>query len=125
MDKSKKGKASREKGARGERLLVHFLKEHGLDVKRGFVWLHQSDLIGLDGIHIECKAQEKATVRQWLSQAVEESQKRKDGLPAVFWKKNRAGWVTIMRTEDWIILYKLARGIKDDTVRGDSAIHEE
>ncbi len=115
---SKKGKASRDKGVRGERLLVHFLKDHGFDVKRGMVWLKQSDVIGLDGIHIECKVNESLNVRKALDQAVEEAEKKKDGLPAVFWKKSRKEWVTVMRTEDWVILYKLARG-KHDTMRTD------
>lgn len=98
------------KGKEGELKLMHFLKNHGLNVKRGYVWLNQSDLVGLDGIHVECKNCEKLNVRQALSQAIDEAEKRKDGLPTVFWKKSRKEWVTVMRTEDWVTLYKLARG---------------
>ena len=123
MDKSKKGRAAKEKGARGERMLVKFFEKFGLTAKRGFVWMNQSDLIGLDGIHVECKNVEKLNVRQALSQAIEEAGKRKDGLPTVFWHKSRCGWVTIMRTEDWIVLYKLARS-KHDTMRTNPQIHE-
>ena len=101
------------KGKEGELKLMHFLQDHGLNVKRGYVWLNQSDLVGLDGIHIECKNVEKLNVREALSQAIEEAKKKKDGLPTVFWKKSRKEWVTVMRTEDWLVLYKLARGNYD------------
>lgn len=118
MDNVKKGKSAKAKGKRGELLLVHFLEKFGLHTKRGMVWLNQSDVIGLDGIHIEVKNMESLNVRKALDQAIDEAEKKKDGLPAVFWHKSRKGWVTIMRTEDWITLYKLARG-NYDTVRED------
>lgn len=111
------------KGKEGELKLMHFLNNHGLNVKRGYVWLNQSDLIGLDGIHVECKAVEALNVRKALQQAIEESKKKKDGLPTVFWKKSRREWVTVMRTEDWITLYKLARGNYDAGTK-DIGIHE-
>lgn len=103
------GKKERAKGARGERLLKEFLNGLGLDVRRGFTYLHQSDLVDLPGIHVECKFVEKLNVRRAYEQAVAEAEKRKDGMPAVFWKVSRKPWLTIMRTEDWVQLYKLAR----------------
>lgn len=103
---------------------MHFLQNLGLEVKRGYVWLNQSDLIGLDGVHIECKFVESLNVRKALDQAVEESKKKKDGLPAVFWKKSRKEWVTVMRTEDWVILYKLAKERNYDAVRENFGVHE-
>lgn len=115
---SKRGKSAKDKGARGERLLVHFLEKFGLSTRRGMVWLSQSDVIGLDGIHIEVKNVEALNVRKALDQAIEEAEKKKDGLPTVFWKKSRKEWVTVMRTEDWVTLYKLARG-NYDTMRTD------
>ena len=111
------------KGKEGELKLMHFLQDHGLNVKRGYVWLNQSDLVGLDGIHIECKNVEKLNVREALAQAIEEAKKKKDGLPTVFWKKSRKEWVTVMRTEDWITLYKLARGNYDAGTE-DHGVHE-
>lgn len=114
---------SQRKGKEGELKLMHFLLNLGLRVKRGYVWLNQSDLIGLDGIHIECKFVESLNVRKALDQAIAESKKKKDGLPAVFWKKSRKEWVTIMRTEDWVTLYKLARG-NYDTGTEDITVHE-
>ena len=120
------GKSAQRKGKEGERLLVHFLESLGLKTRRGMVFLGQSDLIGLDGIHIECKNVEKLNVRAALTQAIEEAEKKKDGMPAVFWKANRKEWITVMRTEDWVKLYKMARyGGKRDTERADSDIFED
>ena len=103
------GKAEREKGARGERMLKEFLNSLGLSVRRGYVFLKQSDLVDLPGIHIECKFVEKLNVRNAMYQAIEEAKKRRDGMPTVFWKKSREPWFTIMLTEDWVKLYKMAR----------------
>ena len=103
------GNKERDKGARGERLLRDFLRDRGLDVRRGFTYLHQSDLIGMIGIHVECKFVEKLNVRKALQQATDEAKKRSDGMPTVFWKVSRLPWITIMWSEDWITLYKLAR----------------
>ena len=103
------GKKEREKGARGERLLKEYLNSFGLTVKRGYTFLKQSDLIDLPGIHVECKFVEKLSVRKAMYQAIDEAAKRKDGMPAVFWKVSREPWLTIMLTEDWVRLYKIAR----------------
>ena len=122
--KRKQGKASREKGARGERLLRDYLRSFGACVRRGYVFCRESDLVGLQGIHIECKFVEKLNVRKAMDQAIAEAGKRKDGLPAVFWKVSRKPWLTIMRTEDFMVLYQMARRGKDDPVRDDTRIHE-
>lgn len=103
------GKKERDRGARGERLLIEFLGKCGITAKRGFVWMKQSDLIGIEGIHVECKFVESLSVRAAMEQAINEAEKRKDGMPTVFWKKSRRPWLTIMRTEDWAKLYLMAR----------------
>ena len=103
------GKKERSKGARGELLLRDFLNSRGLNVKRGYVQLKQSDLVDLPGIHIECKFVEHLGVRKAMDQAIAEAEKRKDGWPTVFWKVSRKPWLTIMKTEDWVTLYKMAR----------------
>lgn len=101
-------RSQRDKGARGERLLKEFLNGFGLGVKRGYVFLHQSDLVGLPGIHVECKFVEKLNVRQALKQATEEAKIRNDGAPTVFWKVSRLPWITVMWTKDWCELYRRA-----------------
>jgi hypothetical protein len=109
-DMKKAGKAAKAKGARGERLLSAFLNSFGLHTHRGYVHCGQSDLVDLLGIHVECKNVERLNVRQAMDQAIREADKRKDGMPTVFWKVSRKPWLTIMLTEDWVKLYMMARG---------------
>lgn len=125
-DMKKAGKAAKAKGARGERLLSAFLNSFGLHTHRGYVHCGQSDLVDLLGIHVECKNVERLNVRQAMEQAIKEAEKRKDGMPTVFWKVSRKPWLTIMLTEDWVKLYLMARR-KDEgnTERNDPASHED
>ena len=101
------GKASRDKGARGERMLRDALREREFDeATRGFVWNHTSDIVNLKDIHVECKFVEKLNIRQALAQAEEESEKRQDGMPTVFSKTSRKPWIVTMNLDDWVKLYK-------------------
>ena len=112
-DMKKAGKAAREKGARFERELSKLFNEHGFNTHRGYVFHKQSDVVDLLGIHVEAKAHERMNVWDALNQAVAESEKRKDGMPTVFWKRSRKGIMVCMRFEDWMKLYKIARGKTD------------
>jgi hypothetical protein len=101
-----KGKFARDKGKRNELSLMHILRDtYGYHVRRGYVFQHESDLVGLDGIHVECKAVEKLNIHKAMEQATAEAEKRKDGIPTVFHKKSREGWLVTMKLEDWIDLY--------------------
>ena len=100
------GNSERLKGARAERELAEIFRANGIDAHRGYVYLKQSDVVGLPGIHVECKFVEKLNVRAALRQAEAEAQKRNDGVPVVFSKQSRDGWIVAMRLEDWINLYK-------------------
>lgn len=115
----KSGNFSRNKGIRGELKLRDYLNSFGESVRRGYVFCGESDVVGLQGIHIECKNSDRLNVRDAMDQAISEAEKRKDGLPAVFWKKSRKPWLTIMRTEDFMKLYMMARE-KHDTEREDT-----
>ena len=105
-DSKKRGRASRAKGARAEREIAGRLQEFGFDVHRGFTFHHESDVVGLDGIHCEVKRIEKLNIHKAMAQAVEESEKRKDGMPTVFFKRDREEWLVCMRLPDWIELYR-------------------
>lgn len=113
----KRGKAAREKGSRFERELSKLFNEHGFSTHRGYVQFKQSDVIGLDGIHIEAKAVERLNPWAALQQATEEAKKRKDGMPTVFWKRSRKGIMVCMSFDDFMTLYKIARGKGYDTER--------
>lgn len=67
---------------------------------------HQSDLVGLPFIHPEVKRVEKLNVYEAMAQAICEAGIRKDGLPAVFHRRDRTDWLVTMRLEDWAKLYK-------------------
>lgn len=100
------GRSSQRKGANGERELANRFKEYGFEVRRGQVFNHESDMIGLKGIHPEVKRVEKLNVWAAMEQAVTESLIRKDGVPTLFHRRNREDWLVTMRLSDWIELYK-------------------
>ena len=65
------GKASREKGKRGERELAGRLREYGYDARRGqqYSGMDGDDVVGLPGIHIECKRVERLDLYAAMDQA--------------------------------------------------------
>jgi len=99
---------SRAKGANGERELAKKLREYGYDTKRdgqqgnGSAGDHP-DVVGLDGIHIECKRVEKLNITDALSQSIRDSLENE--IPVVMHRKNHEEWKVTMRLEDWIALY--------------------
>ena len=102
------GKRSQAKGRAGELELCRLLQEYGYPVQPGEAVSYGStpDLTGLEGVHIECKRTEKQAIYEWVEQAQRDSGKFKDGLPATFWRKNRAPWLVCMTLADWISLYQ-------------------
>lgn len=102
------GKYSRDKGARAERQWRDICRAEGYDAERG-CQLYQkgsevADVVGLAGIHIEVKNQERLALRDWMAQSVADSH---DGeIPIVAHKKNREGWLVTCRAEDWFKLYR-------------------
>lgn len=119
------GKMSRNKGANGERELAKILRDfYGYSVKRGMVFLGQSDMIGLTGIHPEVKRVERLNIHEAMEQAKREADKRKDGIPTVFHRRNRTEWLVTMTLEDWIDLYG-AWNDETQSVQKDSELHED
>ena len=64
-----------------------------------------SDVIGLPGIHVEAKHQEKMYLYDWMDQAKRDSADT-GNIPAVFHKKNNAEILVTMRFEDFMKMYK-------------------
>ena len=116
MSKSSSGRASREKGKRFERELAHKLTEHGYDCRRTAQYCGNtgdaSDVIGLEGIHIEAKHQEQMRLYEWMEQAKNDSQKS-GNLPVVFHRKNHAAILVTMELDDWLELYGGWHGRKE------------
>lgn len=101
------GKSSQRKGRAGELELARLLQKQGYPVEPGQAASFGTtpDLVGLPGIHIECKRVEKLNVPQAMEQAVRDAEKFHDGAPALFHRRNRQPWLVTMRLEDWVELY--------------------
>ena len=98
---------SREKGAAGERELARALRGLGYDARRGQQYsgaAGDADVLGLPGIHIECKRVERLDLQGAMSQAVSDA--RPGELPAVFHRRNRCPWLVTMCLEDWVEIYR-------------------
>ena len=102
------GRGSQRKGADGERELASVLREYGYDMQRGgsLSFGEVPDLVGLPGVHIECKRVERLNVPEAMRQAVKDSQRFKDGMPALFHRRNRQPWLVTIRLEDFMQLYQ-------------------
>jgi Holliday junction resolvase len=97
---------SRSKGAAGERELASKLKEYGFRARRGQQYSGangDADVVGLPGIHIECKRVEKLNIYDAIAQA--KVDRLPDELPAVFHRKNHSEWLVTMTMSDWIKIY--------------------
>ena len=102
---------SRTKGATGERELAKRLREYGYtSARRGQQYSGangDADVLGLPGIHIECKRVEKLNIYKAMEQAVNDAREKE--APTVFHRKNKKGWLVTMRFEDWMSLFQEAR----------------
>lgn len=101
------GKMSRDKGKRYEREVARYLKDKGYDCRRGQQYcgaFGDADVVGLPGIHIECKHVEKMSLYDWMDQSVRDA--REDEIPVVFHRKNNCETLVTMRADDWIQLYR-------------------
>lgn len=104
------GAYSRNKGCRGERQFRDLCRQHGYDATRTAQHSGKcggvADVVGLPGIHIECKFVEKLNLRDAMAQAIRDAEAAGKGeLPIVAHKKNNAPWLVTMRADDWFLLY--------------------
>lgn len=98
------GKTSQRKGRAGELELARLLQGYGYDVRPGQAVSFGAtpDLVGLPGIHIECKRAEQLRPYDWVAQAERDAVRFGDGLPAVFFRRSRSPWLVVMKLEDWV-----------------------
>ena len=97
---------SRRKGADGERELAALLREHGYEARRGQQYSGangDADVVGLPGIHIECKRVERLNLYDAIAQA--KADKLDGELPTVFHRKNDCKWLVTMEFDDWLSMY--------------------
>lgn len=106
---------SREKGAKGERELSKKLREYGYDSRRGQQYCGangDADVIGLPGIHIECKRVERLNLYDAMSQS--KSDAKTDEIPAVFHRRNKEKWLVTMELDDFMKIYPEWEAGKDN-----------
>lgn len=98
---------SRQKGAKGERELARLLRSEGYDTRRGQQYSGangDADVVGLPGIHIECKRVERLNIYDAIDQSKRDA--REGETPVVMHRKNHSEWLVTMRLEDWLELYR-------------------
>ena len=98
---------SRRKGAAGERDLANILKGYAYDARRGQQYSRangDADVVGLPGVHIECKRVEALNIDKAMEQAVSDA--REGEIPAVFHRKNGKGWKVTLRLEEFMQIYQ-------------------
>lgn len=112
---------SKSKGARFERELASRMKARGYNCRRGQQYCGangDADVIGLLGIHIEAKRQEKMQLYDWMEQAKRDA--KPDELPAVFHKKNNREILVTMTFEDWMKIYEARNDTKEEQINTES-----
>ena len=101
------GKSSQAKGRRGEIEICKVLNAYGIPAEPGQAVSYGStpDITGVMGVHCEVKRVERLNVPEAMAQAVRDSEKFHDGVPVLFHRRNRQGWLCTMRLEDWVAFY--------------------
>lgn len=101
---------SKDKGARFERELASKFREYGYTGSRRTAQYcgntgDASDVVGLNGLHIEAKHQEKMHLYDWMAQAKRDAE-ASGNIPAVFHKKNYAEILVTMTLDDFMTIYR-------------------
>ena len=103
-------KNGRAKGKKGELELSHVLRDYGYDTRRGQQYCGangDADVVGLPGVHIECKRVERLNLEDAVTQAQRDA--RPGEMPVVMHRRNRGQWLVTMPLADWMELYKEAQ----------------
>lgn len=82
------------------------MREYGYDARRGQQYCGSNgdaDVVGLPGIHIECKRVEHLNLYNAMAQSIANAKDTEK--PAVFHRKNNCDWLVTMRLDDFIELY--------------------
>lgn len=102
------GKASRDKGKRGEREAAALLREHGFDARRGCQYHggpDSPDVVAQDlPVHFEIKRTERLSLYPAIEQAAQDAGTGE--MPVVFHRQSRKPWLAIMPAEDLLDLLR-------------------
>ena len=111
-DNSARGRASREKGKRGEREVAGIFRDAGWETARRTSQYcgktgDASDVTGIPGLHIEVKRVEREAVRAWMAQAERDAQADgRDEIPVVIHRRSDAPWLVTLSLADFIKIMK-------------------
>lgn len=110
---------SRTKGKMGEIELAQLLRNQGhLEARRGQQYCGldgNADVIGVKGIHIECKRQEKVFDEMWMKQAEDDA--RKGEIPVVIYRRNREQWKVLIRQNLFDIIWQTLTEEQKQSIR--------
>ena len=100
---------SKMKGKRAELEIVHILKDNGFEEARRTAQYcgntkEASDVVGLEGFHIEVKHQEVVKIYDWIAQA--ERDCRDGEIPVVFHRKNNKKWLCTLDLNNFLDIIK-------------------
>lgn len=110
---------SRRKGAEGERELAKELATYGFDCRRGQQFKgggDSPDVVGLPGVHIECKRVEHLNIEKAMVQSRRDAEGTED-VPVVMHRKNREGWKVTMDLAEFMNMYIAATFDSDQVSR--------
>ncbi len=103
---------SNAKGKRGEREFAAFLRELGVEARRGqqYDGTEGRDVIAdLPGYHFEVKRNEALRLREAVAQAATDA--REDEVPVVVHRWNHGKWLAILPAEEFVRLAR-ASGVE-------------
>ena len=109
------GRASRQKGARFELEVAHYLQAHGYpDAHRTAQHCGKTgdagEVEGVGGLHVECKHVEKLNLYNAYHQAVRDSDANGNGnIPVVIHKRNREETLVTLSLDNFIQIYSASR----------------
>lgn len=95
-------KAQREKGKRGEREIANMLKEMGFDARRTAQYCGNtgdaSDVVGIEGFHLEIKRCETTKIPEWMRQAKSDCG---GNIPCVVHRRSKEEWLATLPAEEF------------------------
>lgn len=94
------GRMEIEKGKRGERELSKELTRlFGVECRRGqqYNGIDGNDVVGLQGVHIECKRTETLSLYPAMEQATRDAAEHE--VPVVFHRRNGKQWLAVVDLE--------------------------
>ena len=110
------GKASRDKGKRGEREIAALFRAHGFQARRGQQFKGGGDspdvVHNIPGLHVEVKFRENVSLYAALDQVSRDA--AVEDTPVVFMRKLRKPWIMVIDADDFLDLVEDRRKYVED-----------